>query len=76
MLLWGGTYRRFRLCDTAVERKTLENLVRIKLWGRQDQVLRHPWNWKEVDHIVDSGCVPDVHEEGHAEDGVDEHDEK
>jgi len=30
----------------------------------------------EVEHVVDAGRVADVHEEGHSEDGVDEHDEK
>ena len=30
----------------------------------------------EVEHLVDAGRVLDVHEELHAEHGVDEHDEK
>lgn len=30
----------------------------------------------KVEHVVDAGCLLDVHEERHAEDGVDEHDKK
>jgi len=30
----------------------------------------------EMEHVVDAGGMSYVHEEGHSEDGVDEHDEK